>query len=160
MKQFVDFHTYNKANSFGQYDAVYYPATHHHLGSDFLVPIGTPIIAPTDGDIIKTSWNDARGNTAVFDFLFDGEWGLELCHLRELPPLGTFKQGQVIAKSGNTGTATTGPHLHVVMHKDAMVTKNYKELIDEAAFFRLVAEGRLVDPFEWFKVRLTPTRMM
>lgn len=156
MKPFVDFATYNASNPFGAIDPIYYPATHHHIGSDFKVPVGTPIIAPSGGEVIKAVFNAARGNTAVFDFIYaqDGEWGLELCHLRELPPLGTFKQGAVIAHSGNTGSATTAPHLHVVMHKDCLVSKNYQELTSEAAYNNLVAAGRLVDPYKWFKARL------
>lgn len=151
MKQFVDFGTYNTLNPFGAVDPVYYPATHHHIGSDFKVPIGTPIKAPCDGEILKVVFNYARGNTAIFVLVQDGvEWGLELCHLRELPKEGDFKEGEIIAYSGNTGSATTAPHLHVVMHRDVRVTKNYSELTSEAAYFRLVKEGKLVDPYAWF----------
>ncbi len=77
-------------------------------------------------------------------------WGVELCHLLVLPNLGLRRRGEVIALSGNTGSATTGAHLHVVMHKDATVTKNNAELVNEAAFVRLWREGRLVDPYLWF----------
>lgn len=155
MKPFVDFSTYNTSNPFGAVDTVYYPATHHHIGSDFKVPVATPILAPVDGEMFKAVYNPARGNTGVFIFSHnDIEWGLELCHLRELPPLGAFKQGARIAYSGNTGTATSAPHLHVVMHKGALVTKNYQELVSEAAYFQLVKDGRLVDPHAWFQSHL------
>jgi murein DD-endopeptidase MepM/ murein hydrolase activator NlpD len=150
MKPFVNFATYNSANPFGMYDEVYYPATHRHIGSDFTVPVGTPITAPEDGEMFKTVFNAARGNTGVYIFKHGPEWGLELCHLRELPKLGKFKRGDVIAYSGNSGSATTAPHLHVVMHRDATVTKNYTELTSEAAFVRLKDTGRLVDPYSWF----------
>ena len=150
MKPFVDFGSYNSSNPFGARDPLYYPATKHHIGSDFKVPQGTPIHAPEDGEMFKAVFNSARGNTGVFVFKHGREWGLELCHLRELPLLGFYKRGDIIAYSGNTGSATTAPHLHVVMHRDATVTKNYKELISEESFYKLVKEGRLVDPYLWF----------
>lgn len=152
---FVPFATYNSTNGFGQYDPQYYPMTKHHLGSDFRVQIGTGIIAPADGEMLKNSFNAARGNTGIFVFPFEGrEWGLELCHLHVRPPLGRFRAGQQIAISGNTGSATTGSHLHVTLHRDATVTKNYTELTDETAFLRLWREGRLLDPYLWFWQRI------
>lgn len=155
LQPFVDFKTYNATNPFGQYDKTYYPLTGHHIGSDFKVPQGTPITAPCDGDVIKAISTPARGNTAVFDFVWEGEeWGLELCHLKLLPKLGKFKTGDIIAISGNTGSATTGAHLHAVMHRDAMVTKNYTELISEEAYLKLWREGRIADTYYWFWQRM------
>jgi len=150
MKPFVDFSTYNSSNPFGAMDLKYYPTTHHHIGSDFKVPMGTPIVAPADGELVKAFYNHARGNTAIFIFKHGIEWGLEFCHLKELPFLGKFKQGQVLATSGNTGSATSGAHLHVTLHKDGKVTKNYNDLTSEAKYFELVKEGRIVDPYKWF----------
>lgn len=151
MRPFVDFATYNDKNPFGTVDHVFYPATYHHIGSDFKVPVGTPITAPEDGEMLKVQFNAARGDTGIFVFKHGPhEWGLELCHLREIPSLGVFKRGAVLAHSGNTGSATTAPHLHVVMHRDATVTKNYAELTSEQAYFKLLKEGRIVDPYAWF----------
>lgn len=155
MIPFVDFKTYNASNPFGAYDPKYYPMTKHHIGSDFIVPEVTPIFAPEDGEMLKAVYNPARGNTGIYLFNHGGtEWGLELCHLKELPKPMKHKRGDIIAFSGNTGSATTSPHLHVVMHRDCTVTKNYTELISEAAFFRLRDEGRLVDPQKWFSAHL------
>lgn len=155
MSPFVNFSTYNKDNPFGAVDPVFYPATHHHIGSDFKVPVGTSLLSPCKGEVIKAVFNAARGNTAIFFFTWEGQgWGLELCHLRELPNLGKYETNQCIAHSGNSGSASTAPHLHVVMHKDCQVTKNYAALTSEAAYFKLVKEGRLVDPYQWFKGRL------
>lgn len=154
MHQFVDFKTYNKSNPFGAIDSIFYPATHHHIGSDFTVPIGTPIYAPEDGEMLKVIFNGARGNTGIYDFYHGGDWGIEFCHLRELPHLGTFKRGDLIAYSGFTGAAATGPHLHVTLHKDCLVTKDYELLTSEAAYTKLVASGQLVDPYKWFMAHL------
>jgi murein DD-endopeptidase MepM/ murein hydrolase activator NlpD len=151
MKHPVNPETYNASNGFGQFDVTYYPATKHHIGSDYRLPVGTPIYAPCDGTVLKVVFNAARGNTAIFDFTHKGQnWGLELCHLRELPQTGSFKEGQQIAVSGNTGSATSGPHLHMVLHRDCRVTKNYQDLTSEGAFIRLWRDGRLADPYYYF----------
>ncbi len=156
MQPFVNFSTYNPSYPFGAVNSILNPLTHHHIGSDFILTIGQRIVAPRDGQVIQAKFNVARGNTCVFDFIYDGEWGLELCHLQSLPPLGNFQRGQTIAFSGDSGSVTTGPHLHVVMHKNAQVTKDYELLTSPAAFNQLVAEGQLVDPYAWFKARLSP----
>lgn len=150
MKPFVDFSAYNASNQFGAVDPVFYPATHHHIGSDFKVPVGTPIHAPEDGQLAKSVFNTARGNTAIFLFHHGIDWGIEFCHLRELPPTGDFKRGDVIAYSGNTGTATTAPHVHVTLHKGGTVTKDYELLTSEAAFISMRNSGQLQDPYAWF----------
>lgn len=151
MTPFIPLSTYVASNGFGQYDPKYYPLTKHHIGSDFRVAVGTPIVAPCDGELFKSLVSGPKGNVGIFIFEYQKTlWGLELCHLKELPALGKFSQGEKIALSGNTGSATTGPHLHAVMHRDATVTKNYKELTNEEAFVRLWREGRIVDTFLWF----------
>lgn len=151
MREFVDFKTLNTSNLFGQFNDKFYPATKHHVGTDFRVNTGTPIVAPCDGVMFKTQYNDWKGVVGIFVFTWEGkEWALELCHLRELPVLKNLKEGEVMAYSGNTGHATTGPHLHAVLHKDAKVTKNYQELVDEKSFIRLWREGRIQDPYLWF----------
>lgn len=151
MREFVPFATYVASNPFGQNDPTFYPLTHHHIGSDFAVPIGTQIVTPCEGEVAKVVFNAARGNTAIFLFTIDGQdWGVEFCHLRELPSLGTFKEGDVIAFSGNTGTACTGPHVHVTLHKGGYVTKDYELLTSESAYISLWRTGQLVDPYLWF----------
>jgi len=145
---------YNKTNPFGYFPLwKFYPKTGTHVGTDFMIPIGTPIFAPIGGEMFKAEFNQYKGNTGVFIFDYkDVTWGLELCHLRELPPLGKHEEGEVIAYSGNTGGTTTGPHLHAVLHKDARVTKHYQELQSREAFLHLYGAGALVDCLEWFKV--------
>lgn len=154
MYPFVDFKTYNSNNAFGKYDPIWYPLCHHHPGSDFVVPVGTPIHAPEDGEVLKSVFNNARGNTTIYFFHHGGDWGVEFCHLRELPKVGKFKRGDVIGFSGNTGSATTSPHVHVTLHKDCLVSKDYELLTSEQAFKTLVAQGQIVDPYAWFSLHL------
>jgi hypothetical protein len=143
---------YNKENPFGFFpDWEHYKSTGTHIGTDFKVPIGTPIFAPAAGEIFKTEINQYKGNVGIYIFDWKGTtWGLELCHLKELPQKGIYKEGDVIAHSGNTGGATTGAHLHAVLHRDAQVTKHYQLLISREAFLKLESEGAIVDCLEWF----------
>lgn len=151
--------SYNKTNPFGQFPLwQYYPKTGTHIGTDFVVPIGTPILAPKDGEMFKTEVSVPKGNVGIYVFDHMGTtWGLELCHLKELPKLGKYREGDVIAYSGNTGAATTGAHLHAVMHLNATVTRNYQALQNREAFLRLQKEGTIVDCWRWFCSNVKPT---
>ena len=143
---------YNKDWPFGHFPAYeYYPNTGTHIGNDFKVVVGTFIFAPIDGEILKAEFNKYKGNTGIFVFKHKNiEWGLELCHLRELPKKRLYKEGETIAFSGNTGSTGTGPHLHAVLHRDAMVTKNYRRLQSREDFLKLEKEGAVVNCFDWF----------
>ena len=62
----------------------------------------------------------------------------------------TRTEGEIIAHSGNTGSATTGAHLHAVLHRGAKVTAHYKELQTREDFLRLENGGEIVDCYKWF----------
>lgn len=86
-------------------------------GVDWGVGIGTPIIAPTRGRVSNFS-NSVVGNAVNFYHIDDNgnEDGFydQFFHLSSFGPDGAiFNPGQDIgARSGNTGSATTGPHIH------------------------------------------------
>lgn len=156
---------YNSNNPFGYSSEEmkkYYVSTWSHIGCDLAVPSGTPVYAPCDGEMFKVEVSAPKGNVGIFLFSFDGtEYAFEICHLRELPKLGKYREGDIIARTGNTGSATTGAHLHCVIHRDGKVTANYQELLAGAKgkagrdrFLRMVAEGKLIDPYEFFTSRV------
>lgn len=154
MRYFLD--NFEKAHNgdwpFGQFPAWgWYASTGTHIGTDFKVPVGTPILAPVDGEMFKTEFNRYKGNVGIFVFKHkDVEWGLELCHLREQPQKGPYIEGDVIAYSGMTGEKVDGAHLHAVLHRDAAVSKHYQLLKSRDAFLKLEKEGAVVDCFQWF----------
>lgn len=150
LKNFRKVH--NADNPFGFFpEWEFYPKTGTHIGTDFKVPVGTPVFAPVDGEMFKIEVNHYKGNVGIYVFEHQSvTWGLELCHLREVPQKGVYKKGDAIAYSGNTGASTTGAHLHAVLHRDATVTKNYQELQSREDFLRLEKEGAIVDCFQWF----------
>lgn len=100
---------------FGVRDKMH-PNGHH--GIDYGVPEGTSIGAAGDGVVASSSYDSALGNLVRIDH--GGGYSTRYAHLSQslVSPGMQVKQGMIIAKSGNTGTATTGPHLHFEVMKD------------------------------------------
>ncbi len=82
-----------------------------HRGTDFAMPIGTPIIAPADGRVEKVANHPTAGRYIVVRH--DNGYQTRYLHLsRPLVSRGDrVTMGERIALSGNTGRST-GPHLH------------------------------------------------
>lgn len=89
-----------------------YSKTGHHTGCDYACPIGTPLVAPADGEIIVSSRSPERGNFIQYKH---GNYVLEMRHLDRREPVGKYKLGDIIGYSGNTGNLTSGPHLCCVL---------------------------------------------
>ena len=82
--------------------------------TDYETPYGTPVHAPFAGTA-QPYWTD------------EGGWGVRLVgkdetfcgqHLAEKPRAGTYNHRDVVALTGNSGSATTGPHIHayIILH--------------------------------------------
>ena len=85
-----------------------------HAGIDFPVPVGTDVHAALAGKVIRAAWNAVTGRTGKGMLLeHSGNRNTYYGHLSSfVASVGqAVKQGQTIAKSGNTGQST-GPHLH------------------------------------------------
>lgn len=82
-----------------------------HRGTDFAMPIGTPIQSPADGRVERVGNDPIAGRFMVIRH-YNG-YQTRYLHLhRTLVRPGTrVEKGQRIALSGNTGRST-GPHLH------------------------------------------------
>jgi murein DD-endopeptidase MepM/ murein hydrolase activator NlpD len=91
-----------------------------HGGTDFAAPVGTPIYAARDGTVVSASPSSCAGNMVIIDH--DNGWQTRYFHLsRYADGLHAGKrvtQGETIGDVGNTGTCTTGPHLHYEVHID------------------------------------------
>lgn len=87
-----------------------------HKGIDIAAPIGTPIFAAADGQVISSGWNSGGYGNLVKIKHFDGSISLYAHNSKILVRNGEWvKQGQQIAKMGSTGFST-GPHLHFEIH--------------------------------------------
>lgn len=82
-----------------------------HNGTDFAMPIGTPITAPANGRVERVANHPAAGRYIVVRH--DNGYRTRYLHLsRQLVSQGDrINMGDRIALSGNTGRST-GPHLH------------------------------------------------
>ncbi|RUR34254.1 peptidoglycan DD-metalloendopeptidase family protein [Vreelandella nanhaiensis] len=82
-----------------------------HNGTDFAMPIGTPVIAPANGRVERVANHPAAGRYIVVRH--DNGYRTRYLHLSQ--PLVSqgdrVTMGERIALSGNTGRST-GPHLH------------------------------------------------
>ncbi len=81
-----------------------------HAGIDIGCNIGTPVYAAHAGTVHR-EWTQAGGNCLRLNGM---ECYTRYCHLLSYTADDSeqVKAGDEIARSGNTGSATTGPHLH------------------------------------------------
>lgn len=82
-----------------------------HEGIDYAVNLGTPIKAAGSGKVIYSGWASGYGKTIIIEH----RKGLRTLYAHNSELLAHsgewVEQGEIIAKSGNTGRST-GPHLH------------------------------------------------
>ena len=90
-------------------------STKHH-GYDIGVDIGTKVPSAGNGTVVFADWASGYGNTVVIQ-LDSGEATL-YAHLSEILVSDgqRVKKWEVVALSGNTGSRTTGAHLHAEYH--------------------------------------------
>ena len=85
-----------------------------HRGTDFAAPVGTRIYASADGDVVTAGPNRCAGN--MIRIQHEKGRRTHYFHLSAFAPAvqpgARVRQGEVIGLVGNTGTCTTGPHLH------------------------------------------------
>lgn len=83
-----------------------------HRGTDYAVPVGTSVRAPAAGVVVETGYDSKLGKYILIDH--GGKTQSKFGHLSDnrIAEGTAVSQGQVIGKSGNTGSATTGAHLH------------------------------------------------
>lgn len=90
----------------------FYDAKKGHTGLDLDFAVGTPISLPIETTCFRFLVQKQMGNTL---YLKDSEGNvLVFAHLSEVfvKSGDEIKPNQMFAKTGNTGSATTGAHLH------------------------------------------------
>jgi len=95
-----------------------------HTGEDIAVPVGTPLVAMADGVVVHVGpftgrysdnpwWIEPSfaGFVVTVDY---GDYLSQYAHCSGSPVLSgkRVSQGEVVAYSGNSGSATSGPHCH------------------------------------------------
>jgi len=107
-------------------------ASKDHKGIDIKVPVGTPVKSIADGTVIAARSGMKGYGVGVFvdHGMINGKHVIsEYGHLSKFDvKVGDkIKQGQIIAKSGNTGTSE-GPHLHITIRENKIQVNPRKYL--------------------------------
>ncbi len=92
----------------------------HHAGVDIAAKVGTPILAPADGNVVFAGWkDDAQGN--VVEIRHGEAFRSVYEHLQtaSVKAGDTIKAGTPIGTVGDTGQST-GPHLHMELYRDGV----------------------------------------
>ncbi|MGY1630313.1 M23 family metallopeptidase [Geodermatophilus sp. SYSU D01186] len=90
-----------------------------HYGIDLAGPLGTPIVAATDGVVIRAGRASGYGNAV---YIQDADGNVHIYgHMRyySVSAGDLVHAGDQIAKVGNEGQST-GPHLHYEIHRGGM----------------------------------------
>jgi murein DD-endopeptidase MepM/ murein hydrolase activator NlpD len=93
-----------------------------HSGVDWAKPEGTPIPAIASGTIVLQQFSQVLGNVSVLRVMGKDAklYYVGFCHLKaEGLEVGTkVKEGDTIGFVGNTGSASSGAHLHLTVSKE------------------------------------------
>ena len=86
-----------------------------HNGTDFAMPVGTPIVAPADGRVTQVDHHPHAGH--FLEIAHGQGFSTRYLHLQKalVRPGQQITRGQRIALSGNSGR-TTSAHLHYELH--------------------------------------------
>lgn len=83
-----------------------------HFGVDMVVKDGTPVYASAGGFVVFSGYTNNYGHIIILSHSDDYLSIYKHCSVILKKEREFVKQGDLIALSGNSGLATTGPHLH------------------------------------------------
>ena len=91
-------------------------ATKYHNAIDIGTPYGTALYAANSGTVVAVSYQYSGGYYIAIDH--GGGYSTRYFHLSaQLVKVGqTVSRGQLIGRTGSSGAAVTGPHLHFELH--------------------------------------------
>ena len=112
---------------FGMRSDPFHGKQRHHKGLDIAAPVGTPIHPIREGTVVSAGKRGGYGNVIVVEH-GDGTTSL-YAHCEELKAKKGQRvgRGDIIATVGSTGRST-GPHLHLEVHKNGSAVDPMTEL--------------------------------
>lgn len=107
-----------------------YKPNQGHYGVDYVVKENTPVYAAASGYIIFANYTTQYGYTIIISH--SSGYISKYLHCNQILKRegDVVKQGELIALSGNSGTDTTGPHLHFEIWKDGQAIDPQKVLLN------------------------------
>jgi murein DD-endopeptidase MepM/ murein hydrolase activator NlpD len=112
---------------FGHRSDPFHKKKRMHRGLDIAAPTGTPIHPIQPGTVVSSGPRGGFGNVVVVDH-GNGMTSLYAhCHELKVAKGDTVRPGDIIATVGSTGRST-GPHLHLEVHKDGKAVDPMSEL--------------------------------
>ena len=140
MQHPVDPNTYDQSDPYGSLNG---GRAYPHTGSDYGVAYAE-VYAPCDGVIYHTGWSDGNGNYCTM-YLNGHDWDgvaggayMAFIHLSSIN-VGAgqaVKQGQKIGVSGNSGTNSRGPHLHITLSNSDLAHLGIGDKVDPYAYIQ------------------------
>jgi murein DD-endopeptidase MepM/ murein hydrolase activator NlpD len=120
--------------------------TRSHNGTDYGVPVGTPVWAVGDGQVVRAGWHGGFGR--LVEVAHPNGWVSQYAHLSRIHVrLGSrVTQKQTLGLVGQTGLAT-GPHLHYGLKRHGRYVNSLAQHFERSQPLRgpeLVAFGELV----------------
>lgn len=106
----------------------YDPSTEHYA-VDVVVPRNTPVKAVAEGNVIFAGWTTETGYVVIIDHPYNIISVYKHNASLNVRQGDAIVTGQVIAIAGNSGTMTTGPHLHFELWSDGYAL-NPEEFIE------------------------------
>ncbi len=104
-----------------------------HLGTDYAAPLGTPIMATANGEVIAAAYTSGNGN--YVKVRHNSTYTTQYLHMsrfaKGIKKGKIVKQGDIIGYVGSTGLAT-GPHVCYRFWKNGKQVDPYKQDLPEA----------------------------
>lgn len=91
-----------------------------HFAVDVALPEGTPIKSVAQGTVIFADWTPTNGNIVIISHPDGIMTVYKHCQSITKNQGDVVKTGEVIATAGNTGTQSTGVHLHFELWKNGV----------------------------------------
>lgn len=89
-----------------------------HMGVDYTVKSGSPVMAAASGYVVFSDFTVDNGNVLILSHSDNYISIYKHCAALLKKEREYVMQGEIVALSGNTGKHTTGPHLHFELWKD------------------------------------------
>ena len=128
--------------------AFYGNQTRAHKGTDYAAPVGTPIIATADGEVIEAT---RRGGNGIYAKIrHNGTYSTQYLHMKALNVKKgqRVRQGDIIGWIGMTGN-TSGPHVCYRFWKNGRQVDPLQEKLPAAA---PIAKSFAKSYFEYIKL--------